>query len=135
MTVLVVEDSAEVAERIATVVAEVPRLKVVGHAVDAEGAIAAIRQHRPDAVLLDLRLGRGSGMDVLAAVQERKRAPVMVVLTNHTEPHYRDRCFRLGAHFFLDKSTEFLLLPEILAGLVKLQDLRTTSSEDTEGDI
>jgi DNA-binding NarL/FixJ family response regulator len=43
---------------------------------------------------------------------------VFVVLTNHANPKYRRVCLEAGASWFLDKSTEFRKIKEIIAGLV-----------------
>jgi len=36
-------------------------------------------------------------------------------LTNYPYPAYRQKCLQAGADFFLDKSTEFDQIPELIA--------------------
>jgi DNA-binding NarL/FixJ family response regulator len=38
-------------------------------------------------------------------------------LTNHATPQYRRLCLEAGARWFLDKSTEFRKIKEVIAGL------------------
>ena len=47
----------------------------------------------------------------------RPKAPdiVFVVLTNHAEPQYRRACTEAGAAYFLDKSSEFDRVREVIA--------------------
>ncbi|MBC8022938.1 MAG: response regulator, partial [Burkholderiales bacterium] len=47
----------------------------------------------------------------------RPQAPgvVFVVLTNHSEPQYRDACFEAGARYFLDKSQDLDKVPGVIA--------------------
>jgi DNA-binding NarL/FixJ family response regulator len=73
-----------------------------------------LRTH-PDSVLLDLNLMGKSGMDVLRAVHPQAPDIVFIVLTNHSEPQYRRACARAGARYFLDKSTEFERVREVIA--------------------
>jgi hypothetical protein len=37
------------------------------------------------------------------------------MLSNHSEDYYKEQCKKLGATHFLDKTTEFDLVPSILA--------------------
>jgi DNA-binding NarL/FixJ family response regulator len=43
--------------------------------------------------------------------------PVVVMLTNQKEKIYKDTCLSLGADYYLDKSKDFLCLPEIIREL------------------
>jgi DNA-binding response OmpR family regulator len=60
LRILVVEDDRQLAETIKYQVEDNPRYRVVGTAEDADGAIAAVEEHEPDLVLLDLHLAHGS---------------------------------------------------------------------------
>ena len=107
LCVLLVEDSAEVRRALRAQVEEIPNVRVIGTAGDAETAIEFIRSLRPDVVLLDLRLSRSSGLTVLVAAQVLVTPPRIVVLTNDSEPRIREHCLALGALECLDKATEF----------------------------
>lgn len=60
-----------------------PDLQIVGEASTQEEAAAAVREHRPDLVLMDLRLGTGSGVVAIQRIREDPDAPPILVLTNH----------------------------------------------------
>src|SRR5205807_2321727 len=60
-----------------------------------------------DAILLDFRLNGGDAFPVLKAAKERRPAPVVLVLSNHSQPQYRQRCVEAGADHFFDKACEF----------------------------
>jgi DNA-binding NarL/FixJ family response regulator len=108
MRVVIVEDSPLMVERLRSIFDEFGgEIDVVGHADEARGAIQSIGSLRPDAVVLDIRLSRGTGLDVLDAVKRQGQPPIVVVLTNRREPQYRRRCLAAGAEYFLDKSAEF----------------------------
>ena len=113
--VFIVDDSAPIRARLVETLRDVADVAVTGEATEAGAAVEAILRDRPDSVVLDLNLGATSGMQVLRAVHPRLPQVVFVILTNHSEPHYRAACSRAGAAYFLDKSTEFHRVREVIA--------------------
>ena len=57
----------------------------------------------------------GTGVDVLRAVRPKSPDIAFVVLTNHPNAQYRRVCMEAGADSFLDKSTEFSKIKEVVA--------------------
>lgn len=115
--VFIADDSQLVQVRLVMLLGELAGVEVVGQALTAPAAIAGIRHLQPDVVLLDIHMPGGSGIDVLRSIKNSPLAPVVIVLTNYPYPAYRERCLRLGADFFFDKSTEFDLVLSVLGGL------------------
>jgi DNA-binding NarL/FixJ family response regulator len=107
MKVLIADDSAVVRTRLAEMLKMIAGVRAVDQAESARGAVAAITNLKPDIVVLDVQLGDGTGMDVLMAIRGRMLEPKVIMLTNYPYPMYQDRCLKLGAHHFFDKSTEF----------------------------
>lgn len=112
--VFVVDDSTIVRERLITLLAEVPHVTIAGEAEMARDAIAGIQSKRPDIVVLDISMPGGSGIKVLEAVKKDQPAPMVIMLTNFDHPQYRHRCMQLGADHFLDKSSSFERVIEIV---------------------
>jgi DNA-binding NarL/FixJ family response regulator len=117
-SVYLVEDSAPIRALVAEMLAQLPDVRVAGEAAEVDQAIAGIRATQPDAVVLDLHLRGGTGIDVLRALHAEAPQIVFIVLTNHPTPQHRRLCQALGARHFLDKSNEFTRVNEIVAGLV-----------------
>lgn len=115
LRVLIVDDSETVRERLRTLVDEVGGVHVVGCAGGLREARAALETMRPDVMVLDLRLGDGSGLDLLRELAPSRPAPRVIVLTNEAWPQYRRECLAAGAEWFFDKTTEFHRVPEVLA--------------------
>lgn len=111
----IVDDSAAIRSRLVEMLSPIRGVSVVGQAGDAPTAMADILALRPDSVVLDLNLGSGHGMQVLRAVHPQLPETVFVVLTNHSELQYRRACAKAGAAYFLDKSTEFERVREVIA--------------------
>jgi DNA-binding NarL/FixJ family response regulator len=107
MKVFVVDDSAVIRQRLKRMLADEPKVQVIGEAGDAQKATDAIRQLKPDVVLLDLHLLEGSGIDVLQRLKHDRPAPAVIILTDYPYPEYRRICLDAGAGVFFVKSTEF----------------------------
>ena len=113
--VFIADDSLIVREHLVTMLEELAGIEVVGQAENVAEAISAIRILKPDAVILDIRMPGGSGIDVLQNIKQDDLAVLVIVLTNYPYPVYRQKCLQAGADFFLDKSTEFDQIPKLLA--------------------
>ena len=113
ITVFIADDSLIVRERLVTLLDELAGIEIVGQAEHVAEAISAIGKLKPDAVILDIRMPGGSGIDVLQNIKQDESAPMVIILTNYPYPGYRQKCLQAGADFFLDKSTEFDQIPEL----------------------
>jgi DNA-binding NarL/FixJ family response regulator len=118
LQIFLIEDSAEIREALTQTLESSGNMVVSGYADTAADAIAALDREPVDAVVVDLHLREGSGLQVLAHLAEagNPRHILRVVLTNHNAPMFRRATEKLGAEYFLDKSMEFERAVEILAG-------------------
>jgi DNA-binding NarL/FixJ family response regulator len=116
MKVYVVEDSAAVRERLIEMIREIEDIEVVGEAGTFEAAVNGILNTRPDLAVLDIKLAddRGSGIDVLSEVKKALPAMKAIVLSNYATPQHMKASADAGAEYFLDKTSEFERITEIL---------------------
>jgi DNA-binding NarL/FixJ family response regulator len=138
LTVLVVDDAKVVRERLVEMLAEVAKVGAIHQAWSVRSAMELIRLTEPEIVVLDIHLpdpeNRSSstnGIDVLLKIKEQKGndpLPKVIMLTNLTYPQYRRLCARYGADYFLDKSSDFERLPEVISELADeiLEDRAST---------
>jgi DNA-binding NarL/FixJ family response regulator len=124
-SVYVVDDSDFIRERLIEMLSELEGVEIAGGTGDPLEAVAAIRQVVPDAVILDIRLPQKSGIEVLRDIKKDKPSPVVIILTNYPYPQYRKECTEAGADYFLNKSTEFNKIAEVLKGLTKNPEIKT----------
>lgn len=114
MKVFIVEDSLVAYENLQSMLPDIPGVEIIGHAVDETGAINGIDSLMPDAVILDLNLKSGYGINVLKNVKEFHAAIKVMVFTNHANEFYANRCKHAGADYFFDKSFQFSRLRSAL---------------------
>ena len=125
--VLVVEDSPVIRERLVALIADLPNIDIVGQAADGFNAQTLFRQHRPDAVVLDIQLPGINGLDLLAEFKVKDPACIVIVLTTYAFKEVRNRCAALGADHFFDKAMEFERVTEVLRTLPTRRGLKTGS--------
>jgi len=105
LRVLIVDDDALVRAGLSMIMAGAADVQVVGEAADGRDVPAAVAAHRPDVVLMDIRM---PGVDGLAATEDLRRrpdAPEVIVLTTFDTDEYVLRALRAGASGFLLKDT------------------------------
>jgi DNA-binding NarL/FixJ family response regulator len=117
MKVLIMDESAAVRERLFDVLSEFEGVESLTQAGHWPEALALIQTVAPDVVVFDIDTHEGHWMDILRQVKAGCPSPRVIVLTNSTHPHVRARCVDLGADFFLDKSTEFDRVVDVLKSL------------------
>jgi len=115
LNVLLVDDVSIILEKMKMFLSIVPSVNKVDTADNAEMAYSLIDSHQPELVVLDVNMPGTSGIDMLRKIRtENEHQPVVVMLTNQKEKLFRDTCLSLGADYHLDKSTDFLCIPEII---------------------
>jgi DNA-binding NarL/FixJ family response regulator len=101
--VFLVEDQALVRDGIRSLLALEREIEVVGTAADGQEAIAAIPASAPDVVLLDMRLPKVSGLDVLRRLGSDGMLPPSIILTTFDDETIVLEGLRAGARGYLLK--------------------------------
>lgn len=74
-----------------------PELEVVARCRDVAAALAAVERHRPDVLVLDLKMPGGGGLAVLRALTGHRSSPGVVLLTAALDEDELIEAVRLGA--------------------------------------
>ncbi len=117
-TVLIIDDSPIITARLRFMLESLSHTELVLYADSYAGALPLLQDYSPDIVLLDIHLPDISGIEVLQYIKKEYPSIVVIMMTNQAGPFYRNRCKTLGANFFIDKSSEFHLIPQIIASLL-----------------
>ncbi|MFZ6734862.1 response regulator [Undibacterium sp. Ji42W] len=114
MNLYILEDSVLIQNRLIRFVEEVPGMHVLGVASDMSSAYQALLGNDAHALILDIQLADGNGLQFLKNIKQSKPGIKVVVLTNHATENNRQHALQAGADGFLDKSTDFGLLQDYL---------------------
>ena len=79
-------------------------IRVIGEAADGRAALKLAVKHRPDLVLLDVRMPDGDGLDCLARIKLDQPETPVVMFSGFDNPTYVARAVALGAAGYLSKS-------------------------------
>ncbi|MEY2442890.1 MAG: hypothetical protein QOJ46_2316 [bacterium] len=103
--VLIVDDDALVRAGLSMMLGGAGDLEIVGEAEDGTQVLAAVDAHRPDVILMDIRMPRMDGLAALRLVRARPKAPEVIVLTTFDVDEHVLTALRDGAAGFLVKDT------------------------------
>ena len=114
MKILIVDGSADIRERLVTMLRAMPNVEIAGQAPTAAEAMNAVRQLQPHVIILDARLPAAAGMDLLQAMhREQIRTFVIVLIDDNVKALAR----AAGAHVFLHKTRELSAIPGLIHSL------------------
>jgi len=101
--VVVVDDHAIMRDGLKAMLDNEPDLEVVGTAEDGRGAIAAVREHTPGLVLMDLTMPRTDGARSIGEIKRRFPRVKVVVLTFHKDDRHIHAALQAGADAYVLK--------------------------------
>lgn len=101
--VLIVDDHPFVRDGLAARLATEPDLEVCGEAEDVADALRCFDKTRPDAVIVDIALKSGNGIDLIERIVAREPSAKVLVLSMYADTLYAERALRAGALGYLNK--------------------------------
>ncbi|WP_033324256.1 response regulator [Actinomadura atramentaria] len=104
--VLIVDDDALVRTGLSMILADAPDIEVVEGVADGAEVVPAVNRHRPDVVLMDIRMPRLDGLAATERLRSRTDPPEIVILTTFDTDDHILGALRAGAGGFLLKHTE-----------------------------
>lgn len=101
--VAVIDDDALVRSGLAAVLAAEPDIEVVAEGADGVDAVPIVRRHRPDVVLIDVRMPLIDGIRATSDLVAMPDPPRVVVITTFEHDDYVYDALRAGASGFVLK--------------------------------
>jgi len=124
--VLIVDDHPLLRQGLALLINQQDDMHVCGEAEEAQAALQAIAQRRPDIMILDLALNGPDGIELLKTIRAADTTLPVLILSMHDEAIYAERALRARANGYIMKqeATEKVLVAvrRILNGEVYLSD-------------
>ena len=112
--VLIVEDQTLVCEGLEMLLNVVDDIRVAGRATDGVEALHSMQQQPPDLVLLDVRMPKMSGIEVLRQMKAKALAIPVILLTTFDDDAALLEGIRLGAKGYLLKDVSLAKLTEAI---------------------
>ena len=101
--VVIVDDHVLYRRGLDLVLSSEPDIEVVGEADSGQSAIAAVEEHRPDVVVLDVRMPRMNGIEACEAIKARYPHTQIIMLTTSDDEQDLFDAVRAGANGYLLK--------------------------------
>jgi DNA-binding NarL/FixJ family response regulator len=124
--IFLVDDHAVVRQGVGYLLNLQPDLTVCGEAGTAREAFGSIVNLQPDAVVVDLTLREGNGLDLIKDIHAVLPKVAILVLTMHEEKQFAERSLRAGALGFIVKAEAIEKVVEalriVLAGKLYIND-------------
>jgi DNA-binding NarL/FixJ family response regulator len=106
LRVVLADDQAVVREGLVTLLGLLTGVEVVGSGADGLQAVALVAEHRPDVLLVDLRMPRCDGVEATARVRAEYPETEVVVLTTYADDDSLLAALKAGARGFLTKDAD-----------------------------
>ncbi|MES1220303.1 MAG: response regulator transcription factor [Bacteroidota bacterium] len=116
LTILIVDDNINFIKRMISMLDDLDNINYINVANNFDEANRSFMAERPDLVLLDINMPGKSGIDLLRQIKSSEWKCQVIMITNHADSYYKELCTDLGASYFLDKSSEFGMVPLIIEG-------------------
>ena len=112
--IIVIDDQAVVRQGFAALINTVPDMSVIAEGTNGQQAIDLYREHKPDVMLIDLRMPVLSGVEAIAAIRREFPGARMIVLTTYDGDEDIYRSLQAGAQGYLLKDVFFEDLEEAI---------------------
>ena len=117
--VIVVEDHDLVRESLRSMLECEQDLQIVAEAKDGQEAIELCRLHRPDLVLMDVRIPRVDGFESTRRIKEELGTTKVLIMSAYNECEYGLEAIRVGADGYVPKLASLRELQEAVRGVLR----------------
>jgi DNA-binding NarL/FixJ family response regulator len=114
---VIVDDAADLRRLLTIAFRRDERLEVVADVGDGVQGIAAVHEHRPDVVLMDVSMPVMDGLTATRRLKEAFPDLPVVIFTGYGDERVAEEATRAGADAFVDKTTPLADLAGVIAGL------------------
>lgn len=137
LQILLAEDNPTFANSVNRLVGLIGGAQLVGHARDGEEALDMAGALHPEVILMDIAMPKLSGLQVAHRLQTAPHRPVIIFLSMHSDPSYRDAAHAAGGAYFVTKAnfvSELLPLLEQMVQARATHPMTSTPLRSSDGD-
>ena len=115
MKLILIDDDQLVVSALKMILEALPDLEVAATANDGSEALRLYKEHRPDVLLMDIRMEKTDGLDAAAQVLSQFPDARILLLTTFSDDEYIIKALRLGAKGYLLKQDYQNIAPAVRA--------------------
>lgn len=138
---IIVDDDNLVCQALNLIVNASDNINVIATGNNGHDAVNLYRTHKPDVILMDIRMGDFTGLDAADEILRNDKDAKILFLTTFADEEYIARALRLGAKGYLLKQNFDSIVPSIIAVMngqrvfgdeiiSKLPDIYSSSAPD-----
>lgn len=115
MKVVIIDDDSLVCMSLKIILEAEGNIEVVGSGNDGSQAIALYEEHRPDVMLMDIRMQGMTGIEALEGLRVKHPEAKVLFLTTFMDDEYIVKAIRLGARGYIIKQSFEKIVPALNA--------------------
>ncbi|MDD3404128.1 MAG: response regulator transcription factor [Hespellia sp.] len=115
MKIIIVDDDCLVAGALKTILEANEDLEVLATGSDGSEAVTLYRKHRPDVLLMDIRMKNVNGLEAAAAILSEFPDARILLLTTFSDDEYIVKALKIGAKGYILKQDYASIVPSLKA--------------------
>lgn len=115
MRVVITDDDKLVALSLKTILSAQENIEVCAIGSDADEAVSLYRRHRPDIMLMDIRMGEKTGLDAARIILSENSSAKILFLTTFSDDEYIFTALKIGAKGYILKQNYESIVPSLIA--------------------
>ena len=115
MKLILIDDDCLVVGALKMILESEPDLEVAAAAEDGNAALSLYREHRPDVLLMDIRMKQKNGLDAAEEILREFPSARILLLTTFSDDEYIIKALKVGAAGYLLKQDYQNIIPAIRA--------------------
>ena len=127
MKILIADDSILILERLQELLLKINQVEIVASLNNGIDTLEALRNFNPDLAIIDIRMPGLNGLEVLHAYRKENKSVIFILLTLHSQDHYKQIAIQAGTNYFFNKVDDFEKITQVVSGLLENKLLKETS--------
>lgn len=118
LTLLIIEDNPVISARLTDLLSEYEEVNKVLNAVDFDSAYTLLQNKEVNIILLCIHISDAHILE-LVSICTYENPCSLIILSDHPQNFYKERYKHLGLNYWLDKSNDFDLIPQLIDRIAK----------------